>query len=71
MSAIRWFLAFAILFAVPNLQQAAAQTRSSDERCPRLVAQETPRIIPAAFQLAALEPDQVRLTFIGHSTFLI
>jgi L-ascorbate metabolism protein UlaG (beta-lactamase superfamily) len=50
---------------------ASAQTRSSDERCPRLVAQDAPRIIPAAFRLAALEPDQVRLTFIGHSTFLI
>ncbi len=54
-------------FAMP----VSAQLRSSDERCPRLVAQETPRIIPAAFRLAALEPDQVRLTFIGHSTFLI
>jgi hypothetical protein len=38
--------------------------------CPGLVAQRAP-IIPAAFNLAALEADQVRLTFVGHATFLI
>jgi L-ascorbate metabolism protein UlaG (beta-lactamase superfamily) len=56
--------------AVVAAQPIAAQTRS-DERCPRLVAHDTPRVIPAALRLAALEPGQVRLTFIGHSTFLI
>jgi L-ascorbate metabolism protein UlaG (beta-lactamase superfamily) len=30
-----------------------------------------PRVIPAAFRLAALNPDEARLTYIGHSTFLI
>jgi L-ascorbate metabolism protein UlaG (beta-lactamase superfamily) len=49
---------------------AFGQTRS-DERCPRLVAHDAPRVVPAALRLAALEPDQVRLTYIGHSTFLI
>ena len=29
------------------------------------------RVMPAAFNLAALNADQVRLTFIGHATFLI
>jgi len=48
-----------------------AQPRPSDERCPRLVAEETPRILPAAFKFAALGAGEVRLTFIGHSTFLI
>jgi L-ascorbate metabolism protein UlaG (beta-lactamase superfamily) len=38
--------------------------------CPGLVAQRPP-IIPAAFNLAALEADQVRLTYVGHATFLI
>lgn len=71
MSATRLLFALAALLALPSAEQATAQTRSSDERCPRLVAQETPRIIPAAFRLTALEPDQVRITFIGHSTFLI
>jgi L-ascorbate metabolism protein UlaG (beta-lactamase superfamily) len=48
-----------------------ALAQSASERCPRLVAQDAPRIVPAALRLAALEPDQVRLTYIGHSTFLI
>jgi L-ascorbate metabolism protein UlaG (beta-lactamase superfamily) len=46
------------------------------EACPGLVAsgrpqQLSPPIVPAAFRLAALNPDQVRLTYIGHATFLI
>jgi len=38
--------------------------------CPGLVA-ERPMVVPAAFRLAALESDQVRLTYVGHATFLI
>jgi L-ascorbate metabolism protein UlaG (beta-lactamase superfamily) len=34
--------------------------------CPGLVAANEPRIIPAA-----LNPDQVRITYVGHATFLI
>jgi L-ascorbate metabolism protein UlaG (beta-lactamase superfamily) len=41
------------------------------ENCPGLVAGNPLRALPAAFKLAALEPDQVRLTFVGHSSFLI
>jgi L-ascorbate metabolism protein UlaG (beta-lactamase superfamily) len=41
------------------------------ESCPGLVASQTPRVIPAALRLANLTPDQVRLTYAGHSTFLI
>jgi L-ascorbate metabolism protein UlaG (beta-lactamase superfamily) len=41
------------------------------ENCPGLVAAARPHIVPAAFHLAALNPDQVRLTYIGHATFLI
>jgi len=40
------------------------------ENCPGLVASGAPRHIPAAFRLA-LNSDQVRLTYVGHSTFLI
>jgi L-ascorbate metabolism protein UlaG (beta-lactamase superfamily) len=62
--------ALAVLaIAIP--QPAGAQQSSKDERCPRLVAQDAPQIVPAAFRLAALEPDQVRISFIGHSTFLV
>lgn len=38
--------------------------------CPGLVASQ-PRPIPAALRLAALGADQVRITYVGHATFLI
>ncbi len=41
------------------------------ENCPGLVAVNRPAITPAALRLAELNADQVRLTFIGHATFLI
>jgi L-ascorbate metabolism protein UlaG (beta-lactamase superfamily) len=41
------------------------------ENCPGLVAQNSPRIVPASFKIAALSSDQLRITYIGHSTFLI
>ncbi len=41
------------------------------ENCPGLVAADRPLVTPAALKLAALNADQVRLTFIGHATFLI
>src|ERR1044071_2646899 len=37
------------------------------QSCPGLVAARP----PAALRLAALERDQVRLTYVGHATFLI
>jgi len=40
------------------------------ENCPGLVARWTPRLTPAALRLG-LNPDQVRITYSGHSTFLI
>lgn len=47
---------------------AAAQVEP--ERCPRFVAaNEQP--IHAAFDLAALQDGEVRLTFVGHASFLI
>jgi L-ascorbate metabolism protein UlaG (beta-lactamase superfamily) len=41
------------------------------ENCPGLVAAERPPIVPAAFHVAALNADQVRITYVGHATFLI
>lgn len=35
------------------------------------MAQATPRFTPAGFVPAAIAEDQVQLTFVGHSTFLI
>src|SRR5262249_54839996 len=40
------------------------------ENCPGMVASSAPRVMPAALRLA-LNPDQVRITYSGHSTFLI
>jgi len=41
------------------------------DRCPGLVAAKPPQIIPAAFRPATIGADQVRITYAGHSTFLI
>ena len=41
------------------------------ENCPGLVARNRPRVIPAAFNLAALAGDQVRISYAGHSTFMV
>ncbi len=41
------------------------------ENCPGLVAADQPRTIPASFNVAALGADQVRITYVGHATFLI
>ena len=49
----------------------AAQQPLTEERCPRMVAQDVPRIIPASLQLAAINQGEVRITYIGHSTFQI
>ncbi|ARP99250.1 MBL fold metallo-hydrolase [Pseudorhodoplanes sinuspersici] len=51
--------------------QAPAPKAEMMENCPGLVASRSPRVVPAAFKLAQLASDQVRITYIGHSTFLI
>jgi L-ascorbate metabolism protein UlaG (beta-lactamase superfamily) len=50
---------------------APAQRPEMVEACPGLVAGAGPRLLRVGFDRAALEADQVRLTYIGHSTFLI
>jgi L-ascorbate metabolism protein UlaG (beta-lactamase superfamily) len=50
---------------------APARPEVKEEFCPGLVAAAKPRPTPAAVSLAALAADQVRITFIGHATFLI
>src|SRR5580692_2130018 len=55
-------------------QESPAETPSplqTPENCPGLVARDRRRVIPAAFDVAALNADQVRITFVGHATFLI
>jgi L-ascorbate metabolism protein UlaG (beta-lactamase superfamily) len=53
--------------AAPRKVDKPAMTRS----CPGLVAERAPFAALARFKLAALAPDQVRITFIGHATFVI
>jgi L-ascorbate metabolism protein UlaG (beta-lactamase superfamily) len=55
--------------AQPAVQPAPKPEMS--QSCPGLVAADRPAVVPASFDLAALNADQVRLTFIGHATFLI
>jgi hypothetical protein len=64
------------LFAA--LSQASAQGAASPaakpemtQSCPGLVASRLPIAEPAAFRLATLNADQVRISYIGHATFLI
>jgi L-ascorbate metabolism protein UlaG (beta-lactamase superfamily) len=58
----------------PALAQGAAPPATKPEMiesCPGLVADGTPFAEPAAFRFAALDRDQVRISYIGHATFLI
>ncbi|HZP76179.1 MAG TPA: MBL fold metallo-hydrolase [Pseudolabrys sp.] len=68
---LSWLL---FLVPVPALAQGVAPPPAKpaqNESCPGLVASRAPHAVPAAFNLAALQSDQVRLTYVGHSTFLI
>src|SRR6516164_6400060 len=66
-------VAFASVISGASAQGPAAPSSKPEmrESCPGVVAADTPRLIPAGLRLAALTPDQVRITFIGHATFLI
>jgi L-ascorbate metabolism protein UlaG (beta-lactamase superfamily) len=74
----RWVKAvFAASVVFASANQATAQGAAPlakpemTESCPGLVARRMPFVQPAAFRLAALEHDQVRITYVGHATFLI
>jgi L-ascorbate metabolism protein UlaG (beta-lactamase superfamily) len=71
LAAVAALLAPEQLAAGPLQAQAPAAKPEMMENCPGLVASRGPRVIPAALRLAALNADQVRLTYVGHSTFLI
>jgi L-ascorbate metabolism protein UlaG (beta-lactamase superfamily) len=66
-------LAAAVLAASASAQPAAqaAPKPEMTRACPGLVAANRPALLPASFDLAALNADQVRITYIGHATFLI
>jgi L-ascorbate metabolism protein UlaG (beta-lactamase superfamily) len=79
-------IAPALLWSVVHAQPAPPVQPEMRQACPGLVAGERASAIPAAwrtrasgfaaanssrFKLAALNSDQVRVTFLGHATFLI
>src|SRR5436190_21967883 len=65
-------IAAATLSSPASAQPAAPSAKpETTGACPGLVAADRPRVISASLRLAALNPDQVRLTFVGHATFLI
>jgi L-ascorbate metabolism protein UlaG (beta-lactamase superfamily) len=73
-----WQIALAVLLVTTSVPLAHAQPTPGPaakpemmENCPGLVAAKQPPVIPAAYNLAALNADQVRLTYVGHATFLI
>jgi L-ascorbate metabolism protein UlaG (beta-lactamase superfamily) len=79
-------IAQSIFSSLAIAQPAALPSAEITQVCPGLVAADHATVIPAAwhlsapnldalnsgtFHLAALNSDQVRLTFLGHATFLI
>jgi L-ascorbate metabolism protein UlaG (beta-lactamase superfamily) len=66
-----------LAWTVAGIMQAVAQGATPPAKpemtqaCPGPVASWPPSVEPAALRLAALERDQVRISYVGHSTFLI
>jgi L-ascorbate metabolism protein UlaG (beta-lactamase superfamily) len=66
-------LAVAVIMAIGSrgdAQTPPAAKPEMMENCPGLIASAPPRLMPASLRLA-LNPDQIRITYSGHSTFLI
>jgi L-ascorbate metabolism protein UlaG (beta-lactamase superfamily) len=61
----------AIATLVALTPAALAQQPVAEERCPRMVAEATPRVFPAGLRLSQLRRGEVEITYIGHSTFEI
>lgn len=66
-------LAWTVAGVMHAVAQGAAPPAKPEmtQACPGLVASRPPLVKPAALRLAALERDQVRISYVGHSTFLI
>ena len=66
-----------LAWTVAGITQAVAQGAAPPAKpemtqaCPGLVASPPPFVKPAALRLAALERDHVRISYVGHATFLI
>jgi L-ascorbate metabolism protein UlaG (beta-lactamase superfamily) len=62
--------AIAAIAIVAGLLVAAMPAEADVSRC-LAIAETSPRLHHAAFKPAALKPDEVRVRFVGHATFLI
>ena len=74
MRSVPLFVSLGVVLAAPlsaAAQGSAPVKPEMMESCPGLVARERVPVIPAAFRLAALKEGEVRINYIGHSTFLI
>jgi L-ascorbate metabolism protein UlaG (beta-lactamase superfamily) len=64
----------AAMVASPAFTQGAAPPAAKPEMlesCPGLIASRQPFALPSLVRRVALSSDQVRITYIGHSTFLL
>jgi L-ascorbate metabolism protein UlaG (beta-lactamase superfamily) len=68
-------VALTSVVAMPAAAQTPAKPPAAKsemaEFCPGMIAGTKPRVMPAAFRPTALAPQEVRITYIGHSTFLL
>src|ERR1051325_7561961 len=65
-------IAFLSLAPMAAFAQGAAPAKPEmNESCPGLAAGRPPPFVPAALRLAALKEGEVRISYAGHSTFLI
>jgi len=75
MIAVRFAItAVAAIVAVAAAAGLSHAQEVEPERCPRLIAGAPRPVVPAAFTLAQTQSDagdEVQITYIGHSTFLI
>jgi len=60
----------AVMPALGGEPSGPASPDDEARHCPQAIA-DAPHAVPASLDVAALEAGQVRLTFLGHSTFLI
>ena len=67
----------ALLWGATAATQVVAQDAAPPAKpemmqsCPGLIAARPPFVQPVAMRVAALERDQARISYVGHSTFLI
>jgi L-ascorbate metabolism protein UlaG (beta-lactamase superfamily) len=64
-------IGLALASAQAQTQVPAPGKPEMRESCPGLIASDRPRAVPAAFDFAAVANDRVRITYSGHSTFLL